>query len=383
MTNDIDSWNDENLNLKENLLRGIFAYGFDKPSPIQQKAIIPCTSGKDIIAQAQSGTGKTGAFSISALQNVDEKSQETQIIIMSPTRELSQQIHNVITSLGGFISELKVKLLIGGSSIESDIIELQKNKYQIIVGCPGRIHDMIRRKKINLKKIKMLILDEADEMLSSGFKDQVYNIFSLLDNSQICLFSATIPNEIYTLIEKFMKNPEKILVKSDQLTLEGISQFYIGVENDNQKFDTLKDLFSSISMSQCLIYCNSIKRVSDLYEAMISENFSVSCLHSNMDKDKRSKAYNEFKSGATRVLISSNVTARGIDIQQVSTVINFDVPNDVHSYIHRIGRSGRWGRKGVGINFVTRRDIKKLHEIENFYSTQITELPVNFTETSY
>ena len=383
MSNEINSWNDENLNLKENLLRGIFSYGFDKPSPIQQKAIIPCTSGKDIIAQAQSGTGKTGAFSISALQNVDEKSSETQIIIMSPTRELSQQIHNVITSLGDFLSELKVKLLIGGSSIESDIIELQKNNYQIIVGCPGRIHDMIRRKKINLKNLKMLILDEADEMLSSGFKDQVYNIFSFLDNCQICLFSATLPVEIHSIVEKFMKNPEKILVKSDQLTLEGISQFYIAVENDNQKFDTLKDLFSSISMSQCLIYCNSIKRVSDLYDAMIGENFSVSCLHSNMEKDSRSKAYNEFKSGATRVLISSNVTARGIDIQQVSTVINFDVPNDVHSYIHRIGRSGRWGRKGVGINFVTRRDIRKLHEIENFYSTQIVELPVNFEKTSY
>tara|TARA_Y100001970_G_C14247261_1_gene869174 strand:- start:2132 stop:3289 length:1158 start_codon:yes stop_codon:yes gene_type:complete len=381
---EIESWNDECINIKENLLRGIFSYGFEKPSPIQQKAIVPCLSGKDIIAQAQSGTGKTGAFSISALQRVDESINDNQILIMSPTRELSQQIHGVISSIGTFIDNLNIKLLIGGSSIETDMRELEKNNNQIIVGCPGRIHDMIRRKKINMKTIKMIILDEADEMLSSGFKEQVYNIFHHSNiNVQICLFSATLPEEIQSLTNKFMKDPQRILVKADQLTLEGIRQYFIALENDSMKFETIKELFSTISMSQCLIYCNSIKRVSDLYEAMIAEGFSVSCLHSNMDKEARTNAYKEFKCGSTRVLISSNVTARGIDVQQVSTVINFDVPNDVHLYIHRIGRSGRWGRKGCGINFVTRRDIKKIKDIEAFYNTQIDELPNNFANVSY
>ena len=380
-SSEIESWDDERINIKENLLRGIYSIGFETPSPIQKKALLPCLSGKDIIAQAQSGTGKTGAFSISALQRIDDDNDNVQVVIMSPTRELSYQIHKVISSIGSMMDKLKVKLLIGGSSIENDIKELEQNKYQIIVGCPGRIHDMIRRKKINAKNIKMMVLDEADEMLSQGFKEQVYNIFQFLNfNVQICLFSATLPKEIEQLTEKFMKQPQKILVQNDQLTLEGIRQYYIAVENDTMKFDTLKSLFTVISLSQCIIYCNSIKRVADLAEAMSNEGFSVSSIHSNMEKDARIRSYNEFKSGVSRVLISSNVTARGIDIQQVSTVINFDLPNDIHLYIHRIGRSGRWGRKGNGINFITRRDIKKIKEIEVFYSTQIEELPANFSE---
>lgn len=378
--NEIDSWNDEKLGLKENLLRGIYSYGFENPSPIQKQAILPCTQKKDVIAQAQSGTGKTGAFSISALQNLNEEDKNLQCIIMSPTRELSYQIHKVITTIASFMN-VSFKLLIGGASVEQDIRELEAQKPQIIVGCPGRIHDMIRRKKINTKSVKMLIMDEADEMLSSGFKEQVYNIFNFLNTDiQVCLFSATLPGEIYNLTEKFMRDPLKILVKAEQLTLEGISQYYVALDDDNQKFEALKDIFSGISVSQCIIYCNSVKRVIDLTEAMINDGYSVSCIHSNMERSSRIEAYKDFKSGGTRVLISSNVTARGIDVQQVSTVINFDICNDVHLYVHRIGRSGRWGRKGMGINFVTRRDIRKIKEIEEFYNTQIDELPNNFME---
>ena len=175
-----------------------------------------------------------------------------------------------------------------------------------------------------------------------------------------------------------MQDPVKILVKTELVTLEGISQYYIALESDMHKFETIKDIFNRVSVSQCIIYCNSVKRVAELTEAMLKDDFAVSCIHSGMEKDERTKAYEEFVLGKTRVLISSNVTARGIDVQQVSTVINFDIPKDIHTYIHRIGRSGRWGRKGVGINFITEHDVKKIRDIEQYYDTQINELPTNF-----
>lgn len=372
----VNNWDE--LNLKDELLRGVYAYGFEKPSPIQKKAISPIINGKDIIAQAQSGTGKTGAFTVSAMQNIDEDKKETQCLIMAPTRELATQIHSVITNIGTFMENMNTKLFVGGRAMDDDIKDLQC-KPQIIVGTPGRVHDLIRRKKINTRTIKHLFLDEADEMLSSGFKEQIYNIFQFLGNEvQICLFSATLPTEIQKLTEKFMRDPVHILVKTDAITLEGIKQYYVAIENDNQKYETLKDLFEHISVSQCIIYCNSITRVSDLYEALQKDNFPVCCIHSGMDKEDRKKSYDDFVKGGTRVLISSNLTARGIDVQQVSTVINFDIPKDIHTYIHRIGRSGRWGRKGMGINFITRRDIKKIKEIEEYYDTQIEELPSKF-----
>lgn len=375
-TEAVNNWDE--LNLKENLLRGIYAYGFEDPSPIQKKAIRPILDGKDVIAQAQSGTGKTGAFTVSAIQSIDENVKDVQCLIMAPTRELATQIHSVLINIGTFVENLNAKLFVGGRAMENDIKELHE-KPQIVVGTPGRIHDLIRRKKINTKTIKFLILDEADEMLSSGFKEQIYNIFQFLGtNIQICLFSATLPNEIQSLTEKFLREPIKILVKTEQVTLEGIRQFYVAIENDNQKYDTLKDLFEQISVSQCIIYCNSIKRVTDLCEALQKDNFPVGCIHSGMEKEDRQKSYDDFIKGGSRVLISSNLTARGIDVQQVSTVINFDVPNDIHTYIHRIGRSGRWGRKGMGINFITRRDVRKIKEIEEYYETQIEELPSKF-----
>ena len=378
--NKFENWDSDLLNLRPNLLRGIYAIGFETPSPIQKEAIIPVTKKRDIMAQAQSGTGKTGAFCIGSLQIVDEGLSKPQILMISPTRELAFQTYEVLEKLGNFM-EIKIHMLVGGTSITDDTQILENDGPQFIVGTPGRIHDMIRRNILKTSSIKLLILDEADEMLSIGFKDQVYSIFQNLNNDiQVGLFSATIPDELTTLTEKFMRNPVKILVKSDMLTLEGISQYYVAIEDDEQKYTTLKDIFSIISLSQCIIYCNSIKRVQELYTAMINDNFPVCCIHSNMDKGDRTNSYNDFKSGKHRVLISSNVTARGIDIQQVSTVINFDVPKCARTYLHRIGRSGRWGRKGVGINFVTKFDIQKMQNIEQYYSTQIEELPTNFQD---
>ena len=372
------SWDE--LDLNNDLLRGIYAHGFEKPSPIQSKAIYPIMQGVDLIAQAQSGTGKTGSFTIGALSKVVTSENSNQILIMVPTHELAHQITTVITGLSCMMHGIRIKTIVGGSSIDDDAEEMRKNPPHVIVGCPGRVYDMVRRRHINANKLKLVILDEADEMLSSGFKEQVYNVFKYLNkNVQIALFSATLPNNIFQITNKFMRNPVKICVKAESLTLEGIKQYFIAVNDDREKYLTLKDLYQHISVSQCIIYANSIKRVIDLYEAMKEESFPVCCLHSNMDKSEREKVFKEFRSGGSRVLISSNVTSRGIDIQQVGVVINFDLPRDIHNYLHRIGRSGRWGRKGTGINLITRRDIQKLKEIEQYYCTQIEELPAGFS----
>ena len=373
---EIRTWDE--IEMDHNILRGIYSHGFEKPSPIQQKAIKPILLRKDIIAQAQSGTGKTAAFAIGALSIIDLNDKNTQVLILSPTRELSLQTSSVIKSIGSLMDGLNIQTFYGGSSYDESNDFLRKNVPHIICGCPGRVCDMLRRNKITNKGIKLIILDEADEMLSTGFKEQVYNIFQYLNSDiQVALFSATLPTHIFPIIKKIMRNPVKICVKAEQLTLEGIAQYYVAIDDDRQKYATLKDIFSFITLSQCIIYCNSVKRVADLFEAMCEDGFPVCCIHSNMEKSARDAAFSEFRNGKSRVLISSNVTARGIDIQQVSTVINFDIPKDIHTYLHRIGRSGRWGRKGVGINFVTRRDVGKLKEIESYYACEIKEMPVN------
>lgn len=381
-TKEFNKWEDLE-HLDSNLLRGIYAYGFDNPSMIQQKSILSFFERKDMIAQAQSGTGKTGAFSVGVLQNIDTSVKKVQAVILAPTRELAKQIYDVVSGLGVFMKTLKIQLLVGGTSTEQDVSDLKNETPHIIVGCPGRVHDMIRRNHIRGSDVKMIVLDEADEMLSAGFKEQVYNIFNFLSSSvQVCLFSATLPEELHALASNFLRNPVKILVKSEQLTLEGIVQHLIALEDDSHKYNTLKDIFNMISVTQTIIYCNSIKRVTDLTEAMIQDNFPVCCIHSGMEKSERDAAFRDFKCGKHRVLISSNVTARGIDVQNVGVVINFDVPKDAHTYLHRIGRSGRWGRKGVAINFVTRWDIKKIKEFEVYYNTAITEMPSTINVSS-
>lgn len=375
----IESWDD--LEMNKQILRGIYSYGYEKPSPIQSQAIKPMMDGSDLLAQAQSGTGKTGTFSIGALNRIDTSQNTIQVVILSPTRELSQQSYNVIKSLGSYLDGLRVQLLVGGTSVVSDIEKLVRDPPHIVVGCPGRTFDMMKRGHLVTNDLKIIVIDEADELLSSGFKDQIYYIFQYLPTTaQVCLFSATMPVEVEQLTTKFMKDPVKILVKSELLTLEGIQQYHIALDSDGNKFETLKDLYPSLSTSQCIIYCNSTKRVDDLYDAMINDSFAVSKLHGSMDKNERTEAYENFKLGKSRILISSNVTARGIDIQQVSTVINFDLPKCVHTYLHRIGRSGRWGRKGVGINFITRYDTPQLKQIEQFYNTTISELPASFVQ---
>lgn len=374
--NSIVNW--EDLNLNDNILRGIFRYGYEKPTPIQCQAILPIINNKDVIAQAQSGTGKTGSFVISSLQKTDTNCNCTQIIIIAPTRELVKQIANVTEALSSCIEKIKIKTLVGGTSVNDDISYLKKNNPHIIVGTTGRIFDMIRRKHVDTSSVKLLILDEADEMLSKGFKTQVKDTIEVLPTDmQIALFSATLPTEILNLTDKFMKDPVKITLKPEELTLDCIEQYYVALNDDKDKFECLKDLFSILQVNQSIIYVNTIKRVDHLYGAMNKEGYPVCYIHSLMDKSEREEALQQFRNGKFRVLISSGITARGIDIQQVSTVINFDITNNIHSYLHAIGRSGRYGRKGLAINFVTRNDIDIMKKIEKHYSINIKELPNN------
>lgn len=370
----------EQYQLPTSLLRGIYSYGFEKPSPVQSKAIYPMLQGKDLIAQAQSGTGKTGAFAIGAISKVNTAEKTNQVLILVPTHELAHQVVSVISSLASMMPDLRIKTVVGGSSIEKDAQDMKEHVPHILVGCPGRVYDMIRRKHISAHQLKLVIMDEADEMLSHGFKEQVQQVFAFInDTAQVALFSATLPDNISQITDKFMHNPVHISVKAESLTLEGIKQYFVAVQDDHDKFDTIKELYGRLTVSQCIIYVNSVTRVINLRDAMLNQDFPVCCIHSNMSKQEREQAFAEFKTGASRVLISSNVTARGIDIQQVGVVINFDVPTDVHTYLHRIGRSGRWGRKGTGINFITKRDVPKIREIERYYCTQIDELPIEFS----
>lgn len=369
----------DDFDLNDNLLRGIYSYGFENPSAIQSKAIPIILTGKDVIAQAQSGTGKTGAFTISVLQKVNPELKETQILILAHTHELVRQISEVIRELSSYL-DVSIMEVIGGTNINECKEELRKTP-QIIVGTPGRVLDMIQNKFLFTGKISTLVFDEADEILSLGFKENIYNIVRFIPKeTQVCLFSATMPDEILDLSNSFMNNPEKIIVQKEALTLDGIQQFYINIKFNDWKYDILKDLYETINISQCIIYINSRNKLMDVYNNLTDDNFPVSYIHGELTSKERKETMTNFKSGKTRILLSTDLLSRGIDIQQLSLVINFDLPRSKETYIHRIGRSGRYGRKGIAINLVSDRDKDNLQEIISFYNTKIEEMPQNIEE---
>jgi len=371
--------NFDNMDLKAELLRGIYAYGFERPSAIQQRAIVPVVKGHDVIAQAQSGTGKTATFSISILQQLDMSIKGTQALILAPTRELAQQIQKVVIALGDYMN-IECHACVGGTNVREDMSKLQEGVH-VVVGTPGRVYDMINRRAFNTEHIKIFCLDEADEMLSRGFKDQIYEVFQLLPQDiQVVLLSATMPADVLEVTKKFMREPVRILVKRDELTLEGIKQFYIAVEKEEWKLDTLCDLYETVTITQAVIFCNTRRKVDWLTEKMHGREFTVSAMHGDMEQKQREVLMKEFRSGSSRVLITTDLLARGIDVQQVSLVINYDLPTNRENYIHRIGRGGRFGRKGVAINFVTTEDVRMLRDIEQFYNTQIDEMPLNVAD---
>jgi len=329
-----------------------------------------------VIAQSQSGTGKTTIFCVGVLQNVDTNSRNTQALVLSPTRELAEQSRNVMLAFGDFMS-VACHACIGGKSVPEDIRTLQAG-VQVVSGTPGRVFDMIQRRILDTKHIKMLVIDEADEMLGKGFKEQIYNIYRYLPpTTQVVLISATMPHDVLEMTTKFMQDPVRILVKRDELTLEGIKQFFVAVEKEDWKFETLCDLYDTLTITQAVIFCNTKVKVEWLTKQMREANFTVSSMHGDMPQKERDAIMADFRGGKSRVLIATDVWGRGLDVQQVSLVINYDLPNSRELYIHRIGRSGRFGRKGVAINFVTNEDIKILRDIEQFYGTQIDEMPMN------
>mmetsp|Transcript_44215 Transcript_44215/g.70973 ORF Transcript_44215/g.70973 Transcript_44215/m.70973 type:complete len:403 (-) Transcript_44215:360-1568(-) len=369
----------DSMGIREDLLRGLYSYGFEKPSAIQQRAIMPICSGRDVIAQAQSGTGKTSMISLALCQMLDTSTREVQALVLSPTRELACQTEKVALALGNFMN-VQVHACIGGRSIGEDVRKLDHGVH-IVSGTPGRVFDMIKRRTLRTRNIKTLILDEADEMLNKGFKEQIYDVYRYLPpETQVVLVSATLPVDVLEMTGKFMTDPIRILVKRDELTLEGIKQFFVAVEKEEWKFDTLCDLYDTLTITQAVIFCNTKRKVDWLTDKMRQNNFTVSSIHGDMPQKERDAIMGEFRGGATRVLITTDVFARGIDVQQVSLVINYDLPNNRENYIHRIGRSGRYGRKGVAINFVKADDIRILRDIEQYYSTQIDEMPMNVAD---
>lgn len=369
----------DSMRFGEELLRGVYAYGFERPSAVQQRAIVPILKGRDVIVQSQSGTGKTCVFCIGALQAVEPGIREAQVLVLSPTRELAEQSQKVCLALGYYLP-VKVHCSVGGKRVADDCAALESG-VQIVSGTPGRVFHMIQTRALRTRALKMLVLDEADEMLNKGFKDQVYDIYRYLPPSiQIVLVSATMPHEVLDMTHKFMHNPFRVLVKRDELTLEGIKQFFVAVEREQWKFDTLTDLYDTLTITQAVIFCNTRAKVEWLTQKMTEANFTVSKLHGDMPQQERDEIMQQFRKGSSRVLISTDLWGRGLDVQQVSLVMNYDLPNNRELYIHRIGRSGRYGRKGVAINFVKNDDIRILRDIEQYYSTQIDEMPMNVAD---
>ncbi|KAF9573084.1 translation initiation factor eIF4A [Mortierella alpina] len=370
----VDSF--EAMELKQELLRGIYSFGFERPSYIQQHAILPILKGHDVIAQAQSGTGKTATFAISILHQLDYSNPHCQALVLVPTRELTQQIQWVIRTLGEYLN-VECRACIGGGRLQDDIASLAKG-VQVVVGTPGRVHDLIRRGALKTGSIQKFVLDEADEMLSRGFRDSIRDIFQLLPATvQAVLVSATMPADMFEVTSEFMRNPVKILLKTEETTLAGIKQFYIAVTKEEWKLETLCDLYESITITQAVVFCNTRRRVEWLRDHLSEREFTVSALHAEMSQPERETIVEEFRRGQTRVLITTDILARGIDVQHMSLVINYDLPRHKENYIHRIGRGGRFGRVGVAINFVTDADVSTLREIEAFYSTKVDELPMD------
>jgi len=363
--------------LDEKILRGIYAHGWENPTPIQQRAIKPMMDGRDTLAQAQSGTGKTGAFSVGALATVNAERNRAQILVLSPTRELANQTFNVFSKVGMYMEGLNIARCVGGTPVRQCISDLRGA--QVVIGTPGRIHHMCDKCALRTDDLKMIILDEADEMLDRGFRDVMYDIFQMMPaTTQVCLFSATYNQEVLDVSSRFMRDPAKILVKQEMVTLDGIKQFYVQCDREEFKLETLCDLYEYISIAQLIIFCNTKQRTEWLRNALEDKDFCCSHIHGAMSTDERMQEMKYFRNGTTRVLISTDLLARGIDVPNVGMVVNYDLPhNDYSNYIHRIGRSGRHGKKGVAINFVTRseKDAYTIAELQRYYSTSIDELP--------
>lgn len=372
----------DDLPLSDELLHGIFSYGFEKPSAIQSVAILPLIKGRDIIGQAQSGTGKTGAFGIGCLARMDPKLRAPQGIIVCHSHELADQTTKVLREIGAFM-KVGVVLAIGGVPRHQNVRDIRAGPC-IVVGTPGRILDLASSGELPFTSLRTFIVDEADEMLRDRFAEQVSDIVSvgLPTTCTMGLFSATLPEETADLAKRILNEPVKVTLRQADVKLDGIKQFAVELEDDSQKLSVLADIFQSISIPHSIIFTNTKERADRLHYALTQDGYPVSVIYGDpMPQAERKRRMDEFREGKTRVLIATNLLARGIDVQTVSMVFNFDVPSfeDKESYIHRIGRCGRYGRKGTAINLVTAPEKDVLDQISAHYSFGLKPLPAELT----
>lgn len=365
----------DDMELPDTLLRGIYSYGFEKPSAIQQKAIVPIRKGRDILAQAQSGTGKTGTFTIGSLCRVDPSLKRVQVLILVPVRELAQQIETVVKAISSHMG-INVYCATGGTPLRDDIRAIERG-CQFLIGTPGRVYDLMNRNVLHRDQIRVLIMDEADQMLEDRFKEQVMCILEqgFPKETQVALFSATMPIEVVEVANNLLRGPVRILVKPDDVPLDGIKQYYVALDREEWKYDTLCDLYQQLNINQALIYCNKRQRAEWLAEKMSAQGFPLGFIHGEMEVEERKRRMRDFRNGAVRVLISTDLLARGIDVQQVSLVINYELPTQKENYIHRIGRAGRFGRKGVTINLISADEARAMEEIEKHFNIKLEILP--------
>jgi ATP-dependent RNA helicase DDX6/DHH1 len=370
----------ENFALKEDVLKGIFEKGFEKPSPIQEEAIPLVLAGKHILARAKNGTGKTCAYVIPIINKVNTSLNKIQAVILVPTRELALQTSLVVKEIGKYI---KVQSMVstGGTFVKDDIMRLY-NPVHIVVGTPGRILDLAKKSVADLSHCECLVFDEADKLLSLDFHSVVEELLSYFPKEvQIMLFSATFPVSVKSFKDKFLTDCAEINLM-DELTLKGITQYFAFVE-EKQKVHCLNTLYSKLQINQAIIFCNSTLRVELLSQKITMLNYSCFYIHSKMSQEERSKVFHDFRKGACRVLVSSDLITRGIDIQSVNVVINFDFPKNSETYLHRIGRSGRYGHLGLAINLITEEDKSNLFLIEKELETDILPIPKVIDKSLY
>lgn len=368
------------MELPENLLRGIYAYGFERPSQIQSKAIMPMVQGRDILAQAQSGTGKTGTFCIGSMSHVKPEIKKPQVLILVHVHELAMQISRVASGLSNYLG-IKILCAIGGNPLRDDIRALEEGA-QFIVGTPGRVYDLVNRNVLDRSAMQYLILDEADQMLEDLFAKQVMGILSkgFPASTKVALFSATMPERVITVAEQILNNPVRILIPPTSVRLEGIQQYYVGISREDHKFECICDLYKHLSISQAVIFCNKRSKAEYLAEKLGAQGFPITCVHGELEKNERAQRIKEFFEGATRVLIATDMLARGIDCQQLSLVINYELSSNMENYVHRIGRAGRFGRKGTTINLILPEEEPIMQDICKLYGMQVNELPSDLSK---
>ncbi|RFU24220.1 hypothetical protein B7463_g12115, partial [Scytalidium lignicola] len=370
----------EDFGLKRDLLMGIFEAGFEKPSPIQEEAIPVALTGRDILARAKNGTGKTAAFVIPALEKINPKSSKIQALILVPTRELALQTSQVCKTLGKHLG-VNVMVTTGGTTLRDDIVRLQ-DPVHIIVGTPGRILDLAGKNVADLSECPMFIMDEADKLLSPEFTPVIEQLLQFHPKDrQVMLFSATFPITVKSFSDKNMDSPYEINLM-DELTLRGITQYYAFVE-EKQKVHCLNTLFSKLQINQSIIFCNSTNRVELLAKKITELGYSCFYSHARMLQANRNRVFHDFRNGVCRNLVCSDLLTRGIDIQAVNVVINFDFPKNAETYLHRIGRSGRFGHLGLAINLINWEDRFNLYNIERDLGTEIQPIPATIDKSLY